>query len=149
MFDLNERDYIKAVIDSRDEDMYVIPLYVKIYNKTYSILELDTIEEYEGRSFKVGFGSSTKLLMKNSFMDKYRYELDFIDKFEQYDYEENKAVSYIIFESSGVDYDVSDMHNQINMYITALNEKTINICGDQDKPITVNNDYGNRLYWKK
>ena len=137
MFDLTERDYIKAVIDSREEDKYVIPLYVKIYNNTYSLLELDKIEEYDERSFKVGFGSSTKLLMKNSFLDRYRYELEFIDKFEHYDYEENKGVSYIIFESGGVDYYTSNMHKQINSYIDALNERIKSICEKNHKPISL------------
>ena len=143
MFDLKDWDSncIKDIIKSRDEDSYVIPLYVKIYNKTYDMLELDTIKEYDESSFKVGFGSSTKLLMKNSFMDKYKFEFDFVDKFEHYDYEENKAVSYIIFESYNVDSDVSIIHKQVNLYVDALRVRIKGMCYKNRLPVILD-EYG-------
>lgn len=122
MFDSTNIDYIKRVINSRESDEYIIPLYVKIFNKTFSILELDDIDNYDSSTFKIGFGSSISILSKNSFISKFIYEFNFIQRFNEYSYEENCDTAYIIFESGYVD-DSSVMHEQINQYVDILSNK--------------------------
>lgn len=122
MFDSTNIDYIKRVINSRESCEYIIPLYVRIFNKTFGILELDDIDNYDSSTFKIGFGSSISILSRNSFISKFIYEFNFIQRFNEYNYEENCDTAYIIFESGYVD-DSSVMHEQINQYVDILSNK--------------------------
>lgn len=135
MFDSTNIDYIKRVIDSRESYEYVIPLYVKIFNKKFSILELDDIDNYDSSTFKIGFGSSISILSKNSFISKFIYEFNFIQRFNEYNYEENCDTAYIIFESGYVD-NSSVMHEQINQYVDILSNKVKEIY-DNNRIITI------------
>lgn len=135
MFDSTNIDYIKRVINSRESDEYIIPLYVKIFNKTFSILELDDIDNYDSSTFKIGFGSSISILSKNSFIGKFIYEFNFIQRFNEYSYEENCDTAYIIFESGYVD-DSSVMHEQINQYVDILSNKVKEVY-DNNRIITI------------
>lgn len=135
MFDSTNIDYIKNVINSRESDEYIIPLYVKIFNKTFSILELDDIDNYDSSTFKIGFGSSISILSKNSFISKFIYEFNFIQRFNEYSYEENCDTAYIIFESGYVD-DSSVMHKQINQYVDILGNKAKEVY-DNNRIITI------------
>lgn len=135
MFDSTNIDYIKRVIDSRESYEYVIPLYVKIFNKNFSILELDDIDNYDSSTFKIGFGSSISILSKNSFISKFIYEFNFIQRFNEYNYEENCDTAYIIFESGYVD-NSSVMHEQINQYVDILSNKVKEVY-DNNRIITI------------
>jgi hypothetical protein len=84
MFDVNNKDIIVKLIMTKDDDI-VIPLYVKIYNMRYSILELNDITDFDASSFKVGFGTSTSFLLKNSFPDKNIFDFDNISTFIEFD----------------------------------------------------------------
>ena len=78
MFDINDKETIIKIIKQRSDDEYVIPLYVKIYNKTYSILELDSIKDFNQSSFKVGFGTASSMFMKNSFPKLFVFKIFFV-----------------------------------------------------------------------
>lgn len=135
MFDSTNIDYIKRVINSRESYEYIIPLYVKIFNKNFSILELDDIDNYDSSTFKIGFGSSISILSKNSFISKFIYEFNFIQRFNEYNYEENCDTAYIIFESGYVD-NSSVMHEQINQYVDILSNKVKEVY-DNNRIITI------------
>lgn len=122
MFDINDKELIKRIIDKRNDDEYVIPLYVKIYNNTYSLLELDSITDYNPSSFKVGFGSSSSIFTKNSFITEYSFDFDIVNVFGIFSPSLNLNVLYNVFESTYVE-ECSDMHKQINYYVGLLEDR--------------------------
>lgn len=122
MFDMNNKELVKKIIDQRDDDEYVIPLYVKIYNEKFSILELDNITDISPSSFKVGFGSSSSIFTKNSFISKYAMDFETINVFKVFDNDNNVDVLYNIFETGFVTEN-SDMHIQINDYVQMLMDR--------------------------
>jgi hypothetical protein len=122
MFDIDNRDLIMRLICERYENELVIPLYVNIYNKKYSISEINEIKDYSSSIFKVGFGSASSLFMKNSFPTKHIYEFSNVTTFTEYDDNTNTATRYYIFESSYIDNEYSELYKQINSYISILEE---------------------------
>ena len=121
MFDINDKETIIKIINQRGDDEYVIPLYVKIYNKTYSILELDSIKDFNQSSFKVGFGTASSMFMKNSFPNQYAIDFETMSVFKEFDQTYNTEIRYVVFETSMVDQ-VSELHEQIDRYILMLEE---------------------------
>lgn len=121
MFDINDKDTIIKIINQRNDEEYVIPLYVKMYNTTYPILELDSITDFNQSSFKVGFGTSSSMFMKNSFPNQYAFDFDTVSVFKEFDQTYNTEIRYVVFETSMVDQ-VSELHEQIDQYILMLEE---------------------------
>lgn len=122
MFDMTNREYVQKVIDSRLSSQIVIPLYVKVYNNTYSILEINDMKEFNPASFKVGFGTSVSLFDKNNFPTQYVLEFDSMDVFTCHNDDNGNNVRYIVFESNDVDMNVSVLHNQIHQYYVMLSQ---------------------------
>ena len=121
MFDINDKETIIKIINQRSDNEYVIPLYVKIYNKTYSILELDSIKDFNQSSFKVGFGTASSMFMKNSFPNQYAFDFETMSVFKEFDQTYNTEIRYVVFETSMVDQ-ISELHEQIDRYILMLEE---------------------------
>lgn len=132
MFDVNDKELVKKIIDQRDDDEYVIPLYVKIYNEKFSILELDNITDISPSSFKVGFGSSSSMFIRNSFISKYAMDFEPINVFGVFDNDNGVDILYNIFESSFVTEN-SDMHIQINNYVHILMDYISNLVNNKRK----------------
>lgn len=122
MFDIENREMIVKIIENCKPDEYVIPLYVRIYDKYYSITEMDEIEDFNPSAFKVGFGSACSMFRKNSFPSKYTYEFDNTFVFNEFDEERNVYVRYIVFESDGISNNTEDhpIYEQINEYCDML-----------------------------
>ena len=128
MFDINDKDKIMKLINMRDEDQIIIPLYVQIYNKRYSLLELGEIKtRFTKGCFKVGFGTADALFMKNSFPTRRFNEFNIIDIFTEYDDEKDVTVRYMVFESSDIEDDGSKLIEQVNYYNDMLYEYTWNL----------------------
>jgi hypothetical protein len=128
MFDINDKDKIMKLINMRDEDQIIIPLYVQIYNKRYSLLELSEIKtRFTKGCFKVGFGTADALFMKNSFPTRRFSEFNIIDIFTEYDDEKDVTVRYMVFESSDIEDDGSKLIEQVNYYNDMLYEYTWNL----------------------
>lgn len=128
MFDINDKDKIMKLINMRDEDQIIIPLYVQIYNKRYSLLELGEIKtRFTKGCFKVGFGTADALFMKNSFPTRRFNEFNIIDIFTEYDDEKDVTVRYMVFESSDIEDDGSKLIEQVNYYNNMLYEHTWNL----------------------
>ena len=133
MFDVNNKDIIVKLIMTKDDDI-VIPLYVKIYNMRYSILELNDITDFDASSFKVGFGTSTSFLLKNSFPDKNIFDFDNISTFIEFDEKLNSNIIYRVFESAHANGgDV--VHKQINKYYEMLNNYVSNLAIEKKKEL--------------
>ena len=119
---LEDRNWIKTVVDMRDADAIVIPLYIQIYGKKYSILDMNSIKKrFAPSAFKIGYGTADSMFMKNSFPVNRINEFDLVDTFYEYDSENDINVRYTVFESGDVDDIESNKLNQeIHMYFDLL-----------------------------
>ena len=121
-FMLEDRNWIRTVVDMRDGDAIVIPLYIQIYGKKYSILDMNSIKKrFAPSAFKIGYGTADSMFMKNSFPVNRINEFDLIDTFYEYDSENDINVRYTVFESGDVDDNESNkLNEEIHMYFDLL-----------------------------
>lgn len=119
---LEDRNWIRTVVDMRDADAIVIPLYIQIYGKKYSILDMNSIKKrFAPSAFKIGYGTADSMFMKNSFPVNRINEFDLIDTFYEYDSENDINVRYTVFESGDVDDTESNkLNEEIHMYFDLL-----------------------------
>lgn len=105
-----DKDYIKNLVNQRDDDQIVIPLYVQIYGKKYSLLELKDVKvRFTEGAFKVGYGTADALFMPNSFPINRIRDFDVITVFTEYDDKMDRTIRYMVFESGNIDLpDVED-----------------------------------------
>lgn len=118
----NDREYIKKIVNMRDEDSIVIPLYVQIYGNKCSLLDLDTIKKRFSRSaFKVGYATADALFMNNSFPVNRIGEFDLVNTFTEYDESMERQIRYTVFEAGDVDVKENDkLSEEIHMYFECL-----------------------------
>lgn len=122
MFDIENNELIMRLIDMREDNEIIIPLYVQVYGKRYSILEMDeiTVRFTEG-AFKVGFGTADALFMKNSFPTNRASEFDVINVFTSYDDNMDRNIRYMVFETGDVDTEANDtLRDQVHEYYQML-----------------------------
>ena len=119
---LEDRSWIKTVVDMRDDCDIVIPLYIQIYGKKYSILDMNSIKKrFAPSAFKIGYGTADSMFMKNSFPVNRINEFDLIDTFYEYDPENDINVRYTVFESGDVDdIESNKLNEEIHMYFDLL-----------------------------
>lgn len=99
-----DKDYIKNLVNQRDDDQIVIPLYVQIYGKKYSLLELKDVKvRFTEGAFKVGYGTADALFMPNSFPINRIRDFDVITVFTEYDDRKDRTIRYMVFESGNID----------------------------------------------
>jgi DNA replication protein DnaD len=123
MFDINSnQDYIVKVIQSRNKTQYIIPIYVKVYNNIFSMLQLGDMWDFNPSAFKVGFGAVSSLFDKKSFPTQYAFDVDIKASFNVHDDTTGENVRYVVFESSDVDPEISEFHNEIHQYYGMLND---------------------------
>lgn len=121
MFNINDNDLIKKIIDSKTDEQCVIPLYIKIFNNTYSLLEINDIKDFSPSIFKLGFGISSSIFNHNSYISDNIQSFQNYRIFTVYDDNNQVNVNYYVFESNYVDNeDVSDTCKQINDYIELI-----------------------------
>lgn len=133
MFDLTNPQELQRIIDARDESQYVIPLYVVCAKQKYGLLEMDQIDQFDSNWFRVGFGASTSLFIRNSFnigLMQY-FNPSGISAFDVYDEEKGAAVRYTIFESTGVPENTNPILDQVNAYVDMLGEHISNIMTEK------------------
>lgn len=121
-FMLDDRTWVKNLINSRDDDEIIIPLYVQIYGKKYPLLKLDKIKKrFTPSAFKVGYGTADAWFMKNSFPVHRISEFDLVDTFSEYDSKNERNIRYTVFESGDVDVSVENkLNGEIHMYFDLL-----------------------------
>lgn len=119
---LEDRTWVKNLINSRDDDEIIIPLYVQIYGKKYPLLKLDEIKKrFSPSAFKVGYGTADAWFMKNSFPVHRISEFDLVDTFSEYDSENERNIRYTVFESGDVDVsEENKLNGEIHMYFDLL-----------------------------
>lgn len=128
MFDIENKTIITKLINMRDDNQIIMPLYVQIYNKRYSLLELKDVDfRFTKGCFKIGYGTADSLFMKNSFPIKRIHDFDIIDVFTEFDDDNNVDIRYMVFETGDVDNVDNDLNEQIDYYFNLLYDYTWNI----------------------
>ena len=133
MYEMNltDKEFQKTLIDSRDDSMYLIPMYVIVCNKKYSILDIDSIKPRVSETlFKVGFGTSHSIISKpNNFPTGLFYNFNVTPLFTDTNEETDISTNYFVLEESAFDdYDVeteenpilSKIYDEINTWIQRL-----------------------------
>jgi hypothetical protein len=130
MFDLTDKDALMNLIDSRDRNCYVIPIYIHMDHQLYGLWEMDQIEHFNPHTIKVGFGSSKQLLAHNGFPNEWIERFNLVSNWSHYNYDLDVDIRYFVFETSGLlqeEIDQDDRLLQIEMYVDAICEKVSGI----------------------
>lgn len=106
MFNLEDKDLIKRIIDQRDKGAILIPVCVKIDQFYWNILEFDKYE-ITGSNIKIVFGTSNNVFIHNKFPKNTLINFDNVRIFKSFDDDTQVSTEYIIFEAS--DYDGTDI----------------------------------------
>lgn len=124
MFDMTNEEAIIQMIKDKDEDCYVIPLYVHINNNRYNLWEMDQINDFSPYFIKVGFGSSRGLMIKSQLPAECVYEFNMELTLHQYDYDKDVDRFYYVFETGFMEEEElkDDFHKQIQAYMDAIAE---------------------------
>jgi hypothetical protein len=130
---MNNEEMIQKLIDERNENCYVIPLYIHINHKYYQLWEMDQIENYSNQIIKVGFGSSVGLMMKSPFPIKQVIDFDIVKTFQSYNYDKEISIRYYVLESGFLTEEelTDDIHKQIQMYVEAIGERVNKIVTEK------------------
>jgi hypothetical protein len=133
MFDIYNEQRIAKLIDGRIPNSFVEPLYVKIYNDRYGIDELNDITDFNPSAFKVGFGSSLGLFIRNPINMKDLIGLDVVNKFKLYKEDLQCEHVYYIFEI-GIfgDFD-NALYQQMEYYYKELRKHIEDRCNEIKK----------------
>ena len=133
MFDIYNEQRIAKLIDGRIPNSFVEPLYVKIYNDRYGIDELNDIMDFNPSAFKVGFGSSLGLFIRNPIDMKDLIGLDVVNKFKLYKEDLQCEHVYYIFEI-GIfgDFD-NALYHQMEYYYKELRKHIEDRCNEIKK----------------
>lgn len=126
MFNLEDKDLIMDLINRRDPEDMIIPLYIKIGNNCYSLLEVDQIRNCSPSIFKIGFGSSNSVFNRIKFPINELINFENTELFNYFDDDKQMTIQYIIFESSYVDDNDSYLNKNINKYYNMLLEYVMN-----------------------
>lgn len=143
MFDFDNKEWIMKIVNMRDEDQIIIPLYVQIYGKKYSLLELDQIKvRFVEGAFKVAYGTADALFMPNSFPVNRVRDFDIINVFTEYDNVKDRTIRYMTFESGDVDVkEDNKLDEQIHMYFEALFNRVKEIVNSYFKSLIAQEEH--------
>jgi hypothetical protein len=143
MFDFDNKEWIMKIVNMRDEDQIIIPLYVQIYGKKYSLLELDQIKvRFVEATFKVAYGTADALFMPNSFPVNRVRDFDIINVFTEYDNVKDRTIRYMTFESGDVDVkEGNKLDEQIHMYFEALFNRVKEIVNNYFKSLIAQEEH--------
>lgn len=132
MFNVEDKEMIMSIINNRKSDELVIPLYVKVGNQRYSLLEIEDIPDCSPSIFKVGFGSSNSVFNRLKFPNNQLMYFSESRLFNHYDEDKQIMIQYIMFESSEVEDDRSILNDNINKYYNILLEYVMS-CVSKNK----------------
>lgn len=100
MFCLENKEMIMSIIDQMKEDESLIPVYVRVGAKVYSIIDLGNVTNCSPSIFKVGFGSKDSIFMKKRFPKRRLIEFDNPRILNKFDEDTQSTIEYILFEAS-------------------------------------------------
>jgi hypothetical protein len=120
MFNIEDKETIMKLIDCSSNDEVIIPIYISIGNKKYLIVDMDEIDTCSPSIFKIGFGSSDSVFIRNKFPKSKLINFSNSKVFSQYDEDKQCVIEYYVFESSDIEYDRTDLTNEINKWYHTL-----------------------------
>lgn len=119
MFNINDKDMIVSIIEKRNKGDMLIPVYLKVGNTAYSLLEVDDIPDCSPSIFKVGFGTSISVFIRNKFPKNELINFSSPTVFTRFDDDKQTAVEYILFESADMP-DGKPIYDEINKWYDIL-----------------------------
>jgi hypothetical protein len=125
MFNIEDKETIMKLINIRNKNELVVPVYLRVGNNTYYLSEVDEITSCSPSIFKVGFGSSDSVFIRNKFPKNKLINFTNPRTFTNFNEEEQCATEYITFESSDLEYDRTDLTNEINKWYSMLLDYTM------------------------
>ena len=120
MFNIEDKDLIMKLINMRDKDEIIIPIYIRIGNNMYDLTEVDEIETCSPSIFKVGFGSSDSVFVRNKFPKNRLINFNNAKIFNHFDEDKQCAVDYFVFESSFMELNDGILSDDINYWYNIL-----------------------------
>ena len=138
---VTDNDFQKSLIDSRNEDQILIPLYVIVCNQKYSVLDLDTIERrVTPYQFKVAFGTSNSVIVRgNNFPVRLLYNFNVESIFSDVNPITDIQTDYFILEESlfadvlEEDPILRKLYEDINNWIQLLYQRYLLHFDNEDK----------------
>jgi len=125
MFNIEDKETIMKLIDIRNKNDLIVPVYLRVGNSTFYLSEVDEIPSCSPSIFKVGFGSSDSVFVRNKFPKNKLINFTNPRTFTNFNEEEQCATEYITFESSDLEYDRTDLTNEINKWYSVLLDYTM------------------------
>lgn len=119
MFNINDKDMVVSIIEKRSKGDMLIPVYLKVGNTAYSLLEADDIPDCSPSIFKVGFGTSISVFTRNKFPKNELINFSSPTLFTRFDDDKQTAVEYILFESADMP-DGKPIYDEINKWYDIL-----------------------------
>lgn len=120
MFNIEDKETIMNLIDIRNKDEMILPIYLRIGNNSYFLSEVDEIVSCSPSIFKVGFGSSDSVFVRNKFPKHKLINFNNVKIFSHFDDDKQCSTEYFVFESSDLEYDKTDLTNEINRWYHLL-----------------------------
>lgn len=123
---LTDHEIIKTLIDNRG-DKVLVPLYVKIYNDKYSLLDIMNVDKKISlNQFKIGFGSSKGSIPKyNDFPVSDLIKFNCEETFKDVDEDTGVENNYFVIEEG---YYESDDENKVIEEINYWVKRLHGIC---------------------
>lgn len=117
-----DKDIIKNLIDNRNPEFFLMPLYVNLFGKKYAILDICNITQSVPKSaFRVGFGASHSIIGNKNFPTGEMYKYNCEESFKYTVEETGIETHYFIIEESLMNEDESNpIVSEINMWIDKL-----------------------------
>lgn len=119
MFNIEDKDTIMDLINTRTSSEVVIPIYLKVGNDRFFLTEVEAIGDCSPSIFKVGFGSSDSVFIRNKFPKNRLIEFTNYQRFNHFDDDKQCATDYFVFESSGIEGNDS-LTEEINKWYDLL-----------------------------
>lgn len=135
MFDTSDRNLITKIINTKTNDQLVIPLYIKMGNKYYSILEMNDISDFSPFDFKLGFGTCTSVFTKNNYIKTHLTDYQNYNIFNIYDDNKQLYINYFTFESGVIENSQSEFNKQINNWLDIISNHLNQITSKKRKDL--------------
>lgn len=120
---LTDHEFIKSLVDDRKDKEILVPLYVKVYNNKYSLLDIKNVDKKISiNQFKIGFGTSKGSIPKpNDFPVSQLIKFNCEETFKDIDDETGIETNYFIIEEGLRDPEDDDkVIEEINYWIERL-----------------------------
>lgn len=120
MFNIEDKETVMSLINTRNASEVVIPIYLKVGNNRFFLTEVDAISDCSPSIFKVGFGSSDSVFIRNKFPKNRLIEFTNSQIFNHFDDDKQCATDYFVFESSGIEGIDDSLTDEINKWYDVL-----------------------------